>query len=195
VAKYAQKFDRFEFMIVLLDWFGKRGGYTKILHLIDSCAQPDSKLDITNLITLVHFVVKTCWHFHRQFSTFFVPALQTAFNNVLKSPNSPFLSKDVTQAQSNMVKEFYEHILARHMVPELVQKAMSHSYAAAYIQLLSVENLERRVDAVTYLKGLIMALKKEKMDDVKNTAAVTKKERALLEVFKEGDVFKLLFSR
>jgi hypothetical protein len=58
-----------------------------------------------------------------------------------------------------------------------------------------VENLERRVDAITYLKGLITALKKEKMDDIKNSVAVSKKEKALLEVFKAGEVFKLLFSR
>ena len=72
------------FIIDNLNNFGKRGGFERILQLICSYNDPKAKLDIDNLIGLLSFVLKTSWHYHRQFANYFIREFQLAFSGCLK---------------------------------------------------------------------------------------------------------------
>jgi hypothetical protein len=52
-------------IIEILESFGRKGGYHKIIELIESFAESECSLDIFNLAQLMLFISKTCYHFHR----------------------------------------------------------------------------------------------------------------------------------
>ena len=65
LTKHAQKFDRFIFIIEALNKFGKHGGFDRLLKLIGSYSEESCKLDTSNLLSFIKFLVTTCYHMHR----------------------------------------------------------------------------------------------------------------------------------
>ena len=65
-------------------------------------------MDIINLVSLMQFILKTCWHYHRQFANWFLRTLKETFTKCVRSKGSPFQSKEMTMEHQEMIKEQYE---------------------------------------------------------------------------------------
>ena len=142
------------FLVNYINEFGKKGGFHKALEFIGSFQKADCRFDISYLTLLLNFLVKTCYHWQRQFATWFIPELEKVFTKAIftsAGKSSPFLKTTIDEAKFLELTRPYEALRGRYYAEELLDLHNNMQYCKLAVAVMKQDNLEKRIKGLKLL--------------------------------------------